>query len=158
MDSWIPPAPALRPRSTRLPRLPLVLLLLLLLTSAEHTNTTVGQEQHKHTHTQNYPAMMKAASKASKQGKVANSLHDKTFTPRAAAAASMQIIDIDPTDHCLDPARGGGFYTYCTSHTIAASQPSTCGSYTGYLRRYGTFGGKPRSRTGGTPAPSHLSG
>jgi len=54
--------------------------------------------------------MMKAACKASKQGKVANSLHDNTFTPRAAAAASMQIIDIDPTDHCLDPARGGGAF------------------------------------------------
>ena len=50
--------------------------------------------------------MMKAASKAGKQGKVANSLHDKTFTPRAAAAACMQILDIDPKDHCLDPARG----------------------------------------------------
>ena len=54
--------------------------------------------------------MMKAASKAGKQGKVANSLHDKTFTPRAAAAACMQILDIDPTDNCLDPARGGGAF------------------------------------------------
>ena len=43
--------------------------------------------------------MMKAASKASKQGKVKNSIHDKTFTPRAAAAACMQILDIEKTDH-----------------------------------------------------------
>ena len=54
--------------------------------------------------------MMKAASKAGKQGKVKNSLHDKTFTPRAAAAACMQILDIEKTDHCLDPARGGGAF------------------------------------------------
>ena len=54
--------------------------------------------------------MMKAASKASKQGKVKNSIHDKTFTPRAAAAACMQILDIEKTDHCLDPARGGGAF------------------------------------------------
>ena len=39
--------------------------------------------------------MMKAASKASKQGKVKNSIHDKTFTPRGAAAACMQILDIE---------------------------------------------------------------
>ena len=52
--------------------------------------------------------MMKAASKASKEGKVETSAHDKTFTPRAAAGACMKIIDIVPTDHCLDPARGGG--------------------------------------------------
>ena len=59
--------------------------------------------------------MMKAASKAGKQGKVKNSLHDKTFTPRAAAAACMQILDIEKTDHCLDPARGGGaFYDQFT--------------------------------------------
>jgi len=45
--------------------------------------------------------MMKAASKASKQGKVKNSIHDKTFTPRAAAAACMQILDIEETDHCM---------------------------------------------------------
>ena len=54
--------------------------------------------------------MMKAASQAGKQGKVKNSLHDKTFTPRAAAAACMQILDIEKTDHCLDPARGGGAF------------------------------------------------
>ena len=54
--------------------------------------------------------MMKGASTASKQGKVKNSLHDKTFTPRGAAAATMQILDIEKTDHCLDPARGGGAF------------------------------------------------
>jgi len=54
--------------------------------------------------------MMKAASKASKQAKVTNCVYDKTFTPRAAATASMQIIDIETTDHCLDPARGGGAF------------------------------------------------
>ena len=54
--------------------------------------------------------MMKAASKASKQGKVKNSLHDKTFTPRAAVAATMQILDIEKTDHCLDPGHGGGAF------------------------------------------------
>jgi len=45
---------------------------------------------------------MEAASKASKQGKVKNCIHDKTFTPRAAATASMQIIDIENTDHPID--------------------------------------------------------
>ena len=47
---------------------------------------------------------MKAASNACKAGKVKNCVHDKTFTPRAGATASMQIIDIETTDHCLDAA------------------------------------------------------
>jgi len=34
----------------------------------------------------------------------------RPLTPRAAATASTQIIDIEKTDHCLDPARGGGAF------------------------------------------------